>query len=334
MTDERFNEDHLLRESHYADTMTDTVLPFLQGREHLKTVEGYGGKPLYTVHFAADRPVGTVLVLHGFTENAYKYAELVYSLLHNGLNVVIYDQRGHGRSWRSEQIDDSSLTHVDSFSEYVRDMEAVVDQVLKRYQKPWSVFAHSMGGAVASVFLEKHPEVFSRAVLCAPMIAANRGGIPFFTGKLLCRGAHLFGRGQKRVFVSKAYAGPEDFDTGCATSKARFDWYDAVKARRPEFQNNGPTYDWTLQSLRVSQWLLAPGAAERITCPVRLYTAEDDSSVLPRAQSMFVNRLKLGQREIVRGSRHEIYRSTDEVLFPWWHEVLGFLRDDGRASAK
>ena len=49
---------------------------------------------------------------------------------------------------------------------------------------------------------------------------------------------------------------------------------------------------------------------------------------------MFVNRLKLGQREIVRGSRHEIYRSGDEVLFPWWHEIMEFYRGNVNNSGQ
>ena len=322
-----FNEDWLIREENYTETMNAEVLPFLQAREHLKTVQSFDGKPLYTVHFAANQPVGSVLIVHGFTENAYKYAEIVYSLVHSGLNVVIYDQRGHGRSWRKESISDPSLTHIDNFNEYIHDMETIVDQVLKRYQQPWMVFGHSMGGAVTALYLERHPETFSRAVLCAPMIAANRGGIPFFTGKLICRGARITGRGTARLFNTKPYDGPEDYATSCATSKARFDWYDAVKAKRPDFQNNGPTYSWTLQSLRISQYLLLPGAVEKITCPLRLYTAENDNSVLPSAQAMFINRVKKGQRILVKNSKHEIYRSTDEVLFPWWHEILGFLKE-------
>ena len=322
------NEDYLLREDGYSENMSRHILPFLQSREIVQTVYSEPDRPLYTVALSADRPRGTVLIVHGFTENAYKYAEIVYSLLHSGFNVVAYDQRGHGRSWRDDRITDPSLTHVGDFHEYVQDMEAIVQQVLSRYQKPWMVFAHSMGGAVASYYLERHPDTFSRAVLCAPMIAANRGGVPFLTTKLICRLPHLAGRGVQRMFISKPYNGPEDFATSCATSQARFDWYDRIKALRPEFQNNGPSYDWTLQAMRISQYLLWPGMVEKITCPVRLYTAEIDSSVLPRAQVLFANRLKHGQRILVKGARHEIYRSTDDVLYPWWHDVLGYLKEN------
>ena len=323
-----FNADWLAGEANYQEAMDTEILPYLQARVQKLTVSGEGGKPLYTVKLEAEDPVGSILIVHGFTENAYKYAELVYSLLHNGLNVVIYDQRGHGRSWRSEGIQDLSTTHVDDFSQYVTDMEAVIAQALTGFPKPWYVFAHSMGGAVTSLYLEKHPDTFARAVLCAPMIAPDRGGVPMPAARLLCGGASLLGKAKARLIGSKPYSGSEDFDTSCATSRARFDWYDGVKAAHPEFSNNGPTFGWTLESLNVTDKILAPGEVEKITCPVLLFTAGQDHSVLPEAQARFVERLKDGTRKVVNDARHEIYRSTDEVFFPWWHEILSFIKQE------
>ncbi len=324
---ERFNEDGLVYSANYADTMENVVRPYLKAKEKRRTVEGDGGKPISCVSFEADAPRGTVLVLHGFTENAEKFMEVIYSLLQNGFSVAAYDQRGHGHSWRDGAVkDDTSLTHVSDFNEYEQDLLRVCETVLAEMPKPWMIFAHSMGGAVASLFLERHPEVFSRAALCAPMIAANLGGIPQPVITALCQGYKMLGMGKKRVFVSKPYAGPENFDTSCATGRERFDWYDRLKHDHREYWNNGPTYSWTLEAIRVHKWLLAPGAAEKIACPVRLYSADADNSVMPEPQKQFISRVKQGERVFVKGSRHEIYRSADAVLFPWWHDVLSFLK--------
>ncbi len=324
---ERFNGDGLILSGRYRETMEQHVLPYLTARQKDTVVPGDGGTPLFTSFFTADAPRATAVIVHGFTENAFKFSELIYSLLRSGFNVCAYDQRGHGRSGRDEKVKgDLSLTHVDRFERYVNDLKAVCDARLSDSPRPRVVFAHSMGGAVTALLLENDPGYFDRAALCAPMIAPNRGGMPYAAGMLLCLGAKALGQGRKRVFISKPYAGPEDFDTSCATSRERFDWYDAVKAARPEFHNNGPTYSWTLESLKVTKKILAPGAVERIAIPVRVYGAQEDNSVLPDEQAAFAARLKNGGREVVPGSRHEIYRSTDEALFPWWHEVLAFLK--------
>ncbi len=327
---EGFNEDGLVLSRDYKNTMEQVLLPALREKAERVTVRGAGNQTLQCFVYENPEAVhGTAVVLHGFTENAYKFSEVIFSLLENGFSVVAYDQRGHGESWRDEGVKaDPSLTHVSRFEEYVEDLKAVCDQVVSNLPKPWVIFCHSMGGAVTSLFLEQYPEVFSRAALCAPMIAPHRNNVPLLAVKAICRGAKLAGRGKKRIFLSKPYAGPEDFDTSCATSRERFDWYDRVKEENPAYHNNGPTYDWTLESMKVTKKILAPGAVERIDCPLRLYTAEDDNSVLPAEQGTFIRRVKDGKREFVKGSRHEIYRSTDEVFFPWWHGVLQFLKDE------
>lgn len=326
MRDERFNPDGLALSADYARTMKEAVLPAIAARRTDRIIRGAGDRPLFTSRFDAGSFQGTAVIVHGFTENADKFSEIIHSLLESGFSVVAYDQRGHGRSWRWPGIDDLSLTHADRFEDYVEDLEQVVAQVLAGMPRPWVLFAHSMGGAVSALYLEKHPDTFARAALCAPMIAPDRGGLPLAAGKLLCGGAKALGMGKKRMFVSKPYSGPEDFETSCATGRERFDWYDALKAEKPLFQNNGPTYGWTREALNVTAKILAPGAVERIAAPVRVYTAEVDGSVLPDAQEAFVARLKDGRRTLVKGSKHEIYRSGDDVLFPWWHGVLEFLK--------
>ena len=309
----------------YADTMNNLVLPSLKKRVRPVTVRGAGDKPIAAFRYDADRPRGTVVVIHGFTECAEKFSELTCSLLHSGYSVLTCDQRGHGASWRDERLGgDMSLTHVDSFQEYVDDLGALCNQVLKQMPRPWYIFAHSMGGAVTCCFLEDHPGVFEKAVLCAPMIAPQVGGIPLPAARAMCHAATLLGMGWKRVSLRQPYAGPEDFATSCATGQARFAWYDDLRVRTERYHNSAPTWSWTLEAFRVTDRLLTSGRPEGVKIPVMLYTAERDEQVMPEAQAKFAARLPHGQRKIVPGSKHEIYRSTDEVLFPWWREILTF----------
>ena len=216
---------------------------------------------------------------------------------------------------------------MDRFEDYVADLSALCDQVLSSMPKPWFIFAHSMGGAVASAFLEDHPGVFEKAALCAPMIAPLHAGMPLAAGLALCVGAKLLGRGRERLPMSRPWAGPEEFETSCATGRERFDWFDDLRVRTERYHNNGPTFSWTLEAFRVTRRLLAPGKPESVSVPVRIYTAEDDNQVEPEAQEKMASRLPKGERKVVSGAKHEIYRSPDEVLFPWWREILAFLAE-------
>ena len=322
---EVFNSDGLVLSAAYADTMESQVVPYLKARQKDSMIPGADDKPLFCSQYTADQPQGTVLVMHGFTENAFKFSEIIYSLLVNGFNVVAYDQRGHGRSWRSEKIKDISLVHVDHFSDYVHDMEKIVDTVVSKLPKPWLLFSHSMGGAVSGLYLENHPDTFARAAFCSPMIQANTG-MSTSVVKLLCQGAKLLGKARGRVFISKPYTEKETFNEYVATGRERFNWYENIRFNTKEYQTNGPSYCWTLESVRVTKQLLAPDEPEKIVSHVRLYTAELDNTVMPEAQKKFIDRIKNGSHVIVKGAKHEIYRSNDDVLFPWWHDVLAFLK--------
>ena len=316
-----------VHQEHYASTMNNVVLPFLKNLRREAWVNGEGGRPLYTVRYDAQLPRGTVLIVHGFTECVEKYAEVIYALLSQGYSVLCYDQRGHGRSWRAEDLSDPSATHVDRFDEYVEDLKCVRRERLKDMPHPWVLLAHSMGGAVAAFCLEREPGSFEKAVLSSPMIAPNRGGLPYLGALALCWVQMALGHGKQRILGTKPYDAPEKFETSCASGRERFDWYEEIRARTPRMQNNAPTYGWTLEAVSVTRKLLAPGAVERIQCPVRLYQAETDSSVLPSAQRMFIRRVKNGSLQKVPGSRHEIYRSPDAVVLPWWQDVIAFLNE-------
>lgn len=321
------NPDGLALSQGYSETMEKVILPAINARRTDMRIEGDGGVGLFVSRFDVDDPRGTVLIVHGFTENADKFAEVIHSLLQNGFSVVAYDQRGHGRSDRAEGLDHISLTHVDDFDEYVRDMDIVYRRVMAEMPRPHHVFCHSMGGAVTALYLERHPGAFRCAAMCAPMIAPNLSGMPKPVAKALCIAEKGLKHGRKRIFISKPYSEKEAFDSACANGRARFEWYEELRYNTPEFQNNGPTYSWLNESIDVTDDILTPGAVEQIDARVRLFTAGLDDVVLPGPQKAFIDRVKGGEHRVVDGAKHEIYRSEDDVLFPWWHEVLEFLED-------
>lgn len=322
-----FNEEYLVQAgSSYSRVMNGTVLPWLESRGSVSVVPGFENRPLYCVSYQAEHPVGTVFIVHGFTENALKYSELIFSLLHQGFSVVAYDQRGHGRSWRADGIPDISVTHVDHFSEYVEDLQIIYDTYRKSMPSPCFLFAHSMGGAVASLFLERGNHDVAGAVFSSPMIAPYIRSVPVPVASALSSIASFMGRGKRWPFFMKPYSGPEDFSTSCATDPDRFAWYDAIKASRAEFRNSVPSYRWSYEAVHVTDQILASGAPESISCPVILFSAETDFSVEREPQQVFISRVKNGQFIPVSGARHEIFRSVNDVLFPWWRQVISFLK--------
>ena len=66
-----FNEEYLVQAgSSYSRVINGTVLPWLESRGSVSVVPGFENRPLYCVSYQAEHPVGTVFIVHGFTENA------------------------------------------------------------------------------------------------------------------------------------------------------------------------------------------------------------------------------------------------------------------------
>ncbi len=314
----------LCREKDYAQTMDRVVLPYLDAHKRSFRVKGTGDRDLYTVCYQADLPRGTVLICHGFTENSFKYAELIHAFLRQGYSVTVYDQRGHGRSWRDEKLTAHDLTHVDHFTEYVEDLRKVAVEVLPAMTPPYDLFSHSMGGAVAALCLEAGTDPFRKAIFMSPMIQPMTGSIPPWITRIMTGAFCTLGRGKERVFTSSPYHG-EAFEHGCATSEVRFGWYEHIRRETPEYQNCSPTYGWVRESLNVKKKILQRAEVEKIRIPVRVYMAELDQVVLAEPQKQFVRRLPQGSLQVVAGAKHEIYRSEDRILDVWWADALRFL---------
>jgi len=113
---------------------------------------------------------GTVVVMQGRAEYIEKYFETVRDLRARGFAVATFDWRGQGLSDRA--LSDRRKGHVRNFSEYLTDLEAIMDQVvLPDCPPPIFALGHSMGGAVAIRACHDGARWFERVVLSAPMIS-------------------------------------------------------------------------------------------------------------------------------------------------------------------
>jgi len=312
-----------IKEQEFKTQITDTVLPYLKKKATVRICRAHDKNPLYAVLYRADSPRGTVVLVHGFSENADKYSEFIYYLLREGLSVLIYDQRGHGRSHRAAP---PHIIHVDRFSQYVDDLEAVLAAFKGELAAPLYLFAHSMGGAVSTLFLQKHPNVFQKAVLSAPMISLQYRGLMRVCATSACRFCALTGRAKKTVFIAKRDYKNETFEQSSSLSPARFAYLHDLRNRDPLLSGGSPSYAWSLAALGVTKKLLHKNACAQVRIPVLLLAAEHEHLVSPEAQKKLAAALPHCKLETVEGSKHEILFASDEILHPVLDEILDFLK--------
>ncbi len=102
---------------------------------------------LFTLYNEVESDV-SVLIVHGYAEHIKRYQHFYSELDRQGFRVMGYDHKGHGQSEGKRAI-------IDSFDTYVEDLHHMCTLFFQKGKKNF-IFAHSMGGLIATLYLEKY----------------------------------------------------------------------------------------------------------------------------------------------------------------------------------
>lgn len=112
-------------------------------------------------------PVATVFLIHGFGEYARRYDDFVFFLNLAGIEVVRFDQRGHGRS-------EGERAFVRQFDDYVSDLDLIINKFSNPHI-PVFILGQSMGGLVATRYIIDRGENFiGGLVLLSPLAGIDK----------------------------------------------------------------------------------------------------------------------------------------------------------------
>lgn len=317
----------LPRDGAYFDWMKETVEPYLAEHRKAGFFASKDEHKMYYEYEILPEAKGAVVISHGFLESAEKFREMAYWFMQMGYSVFALDHRGHGRSHRLSH--DLALTDVESFSDYVRDLHCFVKKIVVPNAKglPLYLYGHSMGGAIAILYLQNHSDVFKKAILTAPMLRPKTSGIPTQITRAVSAVCRVVGKGNKIVFVSKpGFNENELFEDSPDTSKERFEYYRQKRREYPYLQNSYPTYRWINESLRIGKYMLDPIRCGRVRASVLLFSAGEDSFVYKREQEIFVSLISDGDIRHEDRARHEIYMSMNDVMADYLSEIEAFLK--------
>jgi lysophospholipase len=284
---------------------------------------GTGGVRLnYAAHRTPERG-GALVVVSGRTEFKEKYAELLYDLRETGLSFFIYDHRGQGSSGRL--LPDGEKGHVESFSDYVRDLELFIETMVRpREHTAVYLLAHSMGGTVSLLYAGRHQQNLKGLILSSPMLSINTSPFPNLLARRISRGAVKIGKGENYVFGLGPYEPQAPFADNVLTgSRRRYELNRDLIAENPHLALGGPTFGWLDESFAAAGELMRLDVDLHL--PVLLLQGEDDQVVGKKEQEEFCGRLKNCRLVSLPAARHEVLMEKDEIRAQALQHIRTFI---------
>lgn len=289
-------------------------------------INGKAGTDLYWCSLTSENHVKAVVVIGGRIESAWKYQELFYDLYLQGYDVFSFDHRGQGLSGRLTK--EPHMGHVEQFSDYIDDMETVLQSFnLPKYQKRF-ILAHSMGGAIATRYLQTTSNhSFNGMLLSAPMFGVNLSPFMQAIAPHFTRIISILSPYPTYATRNKAYA-PKPFTINPLTSsEERYRWFRQLYEDMPQLQLGGPSAQWVYQSLAATRACFED--TDKLTLPVLILQASKDTIVSNQAQNELTRKLQStnsdAQLKVMHNSKHEILFENDFIRQEALEEIMHFF---------
>jgi len=268
-----------------------------------------------------------IVISNGRVESYLKYQELIFDLYQQGYSVFALDHRGQGLSERL--TDNPHQGYVGKFEDYVDDFSLFIENiVLPTQHLSLSVMAHSMGGAIATHYLHRQPNIFDSAVMSAPMFGI---ALPFNTKIILwlanrldkTRPSKQEGKITSNYVLGGTDYQPEPFISNNLThSKHRYEHYRDLYKKHPEIQLGSPTNHWLVEAINAAEQSIA--FAKQSQTPILILQASEDSIVTNQAQDLALS--NLCHKVVIEGAYHEVLIEGDTLRNTALTYAINFIK--------
>ena len=312
---------HLLGEDDFLPAIETKIKPWLSEHVTQGSLKSFDGTKLNYYIASLENPKGAIVIVHGMAEFWAKYHEYAWYLYNAGFKVFFMEQRGYGYS--EGKMKDSQLIYVDDYKTYAEDLHCFVETVVKKESEGLNriVLAHSMGGAVATYYLETHPGFFKAALLSSPMMKMKAGSdLSPFVVFLLRIYSKLFFKAKSIAPNQKRFDPNTPIETSSAKSKPRFEYQLNIRRRDEHYQACAATLGWALASIKVHGDIMKN--AKKISIPITMMTAGEDHLINPEGYEEITALLPHIKRYHYADSRHEIFNSDETTRKKYFNDVL------------
>lgn len=291
-----------------SDTMTD----FWKSRTEGEFL-GVGNKKIRWISLTRPQHQKVMIVVNGRTESYWKYQELFFDLDQQGYDIYALDHRGQGMSERL--TNDSELGHVEQFDDYVTDLNTFITTLVHPEHYPIRhILAHSMGGAITTLYLSQYPHQLQKAVLSAPMHGIRLKPWLRPIAFPLARIADYFYDEPTYAPGQLPYINKPFLDNRMTHSAKRYKWSKALYEEKPELKLGGPSARWVWQAINAAERCLSH--APNIDIPVLILQGGADDVVDNKAHQAFNDAMiengKHCELSVIASAKHELFCEEDQ----------------------
>lgn len=311
-------------EEDYKEQMLLKVRPLLAEYRKSGYFDSFDGTKIYYEAYEHPQEKAAIVMSHGFCEFTKKFEEVIFYFLQEGYSVYIHDHRGHGYSQRNTI--DRCKVHQQSYDEYVQDLHILITKIVRKEKKDRRLvlYGHSMGGAIAALYLEEHPEIFNCAILSSPMLEIDFGKTPPTIAWWVMLFKKFTHTEEEYVSGHGPFDGIPQFESSSCLSKARYEDIFSKRVQDEKYQTYGASHAWTLASIRAVRKLLKH--AKNVKVPVLLFQAGKDTTVKAGGQLVFAKRSGNTRLVVITESKHEIYNADSKIREEYYAEIFAFLK--------
>lgn len=316
-----------ISEDDYRTQMEEIVIPYLEKYQETG-IFNHDSQSLHYHHFVPDTVKATILLIHGFNEYKEKYSEFIYYLLQAQMEVFILDLRGHGKSKQSDQ---QTRIHVDDFEDYLRDIDAFVNKIvlLQGHSHHLTLFGHSMGGAIATAYLQEYKNPFDKVILHAPMLSINLGQQDPLTLSIFLTMMRLCHLDFMHIPTLEKY-NPEESpkfnsDSKVVKNTERAKYYHDLNFILHAKPTKGGSMSWLNTSMKITQRITRPQAIRQLTQEILTIRAGNDHIVNKEGIFAIQQYGRKVTSVVVPNAYHEIFSESDSVIQAYYSMILDFL---------
>lgn len=335
--------------SSFRNYYQNEVLPYYFEQGEFGSFAGVDGIDIAYGVFAAAESKGALVILHGLNETAIKYAEFIYDMRDTGYTIYIMEHRGHGDSGRILDGNDQARRkiYIKDFDNYVLDAKTFYDDIVTASQHENIVFfAHSVGGNVATQYIEQYPDDFAGAILSSPMLEVltthpikTPEDLGYSVSKLMVAlglgKSYSLDMQEPAVIIDSTSQDKWEHEL-LTKSWKRWTTYNEVIEQNQHLIAGGPGATWGITNRFAKEayeaTFKARSAAEaaKITIPVLMFQSGDDWIVGNKGQNTFAdNAINAPYFETIMfaDAYHEAYMENDEIRDELIGETKAFLSE-------